>query len=93
MPGVPNAFEACIHGIAHWRRGQGIGVVVEGQTEWDMWSVDPRRYTDYTDQDYVTKGVWKYGHVCNAFPMARMAQDAIKNLLFSRLRSRRTICL
>ena len=67
MPGVPNAFEACVFtfGIA---QGGGAGKVLaewitEGHTEWDMWSCDPRRYTDYTDQDYcVAKGMEIYGH-------------------------------
>ncbi len=67
MPGVPNAFEACVFtfGIA---QGGGAGKVLaewitEGQTEWDMWSCDPRRYTDYTDADYcVETGKQVYGH-------------------------------
>ena len=67
MPGVPNAFEACVFtfGIA---QGGGAGKVLaewitEGQTEWDMWSCDPRRYTDYTNQEYcVAKGMEVYGH-------------------------------
>ena len=67
MPGVPNAFEACVFtfGIA---QGGGAGKVLaewitEGQTEWDMWSCDPRRYTDYTDHDYcVAKGMEIYSH-------------------------------
>ncbi|WP_300550010.1 FAD-dependent oxidoreductase [Roseovarius sp.] len=67
MPGVPNAFEACVFtfGIA---QGGGAGKVLaewitEGQTEWDMWSCDPRRYTDYTDSDYcIQKGMEVYGH-------------------------------
>ncbi|MDG1935649.1 MAG: FAD-dependent oxidoreductase [Paracoccaceae bacterium] len=67
MPGVPNAFEACVFtfGIA---QGGGAGKVLaewitEGYTEWDMWSCDPRRYTDYTDRDYcVAKGAEIYGH-------------------------------
>ncbi|MEM7067244.1 MAG: FAD-dependent oxidoreductase [Pseudomonadota bacterium] len=67
MPGVPNAFEACVFtfGIA---QGGGAGKVLsewitEGGTEWDMWSCDPRRYTDYTDQDYCNqKGMEVYGH-------------------------------
>ena len=67
MPGVPNAFEACVFtfGIA---QGGGAGKVLaewvtEGQTEWDMWSCDPRRYTDYTDHEYcVAKGKEIYGH-------------------------------
>jgi dimethylglycine dehydrogenase len=49
MPGVPNAFEACVFtfGIARaaararcWPNGSP-----EGETEWDMWSCDPRRFT------------------------------------------------
>ncbi|MBY6160574.1 FAD-dependent oxidoreductase [Mameliella alba] len=67
MPGVKNAFEACVFtfGIA---QGGGAGKVlaewiVDGQTEWDMWAVDPRRYTDYTDQDYCNlKGMEVYGN-------------------------------
>ncbi|AAV96627.1 FAD-dependent oxidoreductase [Ruegeria pomeroyi] len=67
MPGVKNAFEACVFtfGIA---QGGGAGKVlaewiVDGQTEWDMWSCDPRRYTDYTDHDYcVQKGMEVYGN-------------------------------
>ncbi len=67
MPGVPNAFEACVFtfGIA---QGGGAGKVLaewvtEGATEWDMWSCDPRRFTGYTDPDYcVEKGKEVYGH-------------------------------
>ena len=67
MPGVENAFEACVYtfGIA---QGGGSGKVlaewiVDGHTEWDMWAVDPRRYTDYTDHDYcVAKGLEVYGN-------------------------------
>ncbi|MCE8547686.1 FAD-dependent oxidoreductase [Ruegeria pomeroyi] len=67
MPGVKNAFEACVFtfGIA---QGGGAGKVlaewiVDGQTEWDMWSCDPRRFTDYTDHDYcVAKGMEVYGN-------------------------------
>jgi dimethylglycine dehydrogenase len=67
MPGVPNAFEACVFtfGIA---QGGGAGKVlsewiIEGQTEWDMWSCDPRRYTNYTDPQYcVDKALEIYGN-------------------------------
>ncbi|MFK7861209.1 MAG: FAD-dependent oxidoreductase [Granulosicoccus sp.] len=31
--------------IAEW--------IVDGKPEWDLWSLDPRRYTDYADQPYV----------------------------------------
>ncbi|MEF9601394.1 FAD-dependent oxidoreductase [Paracoccus sp. PXZ] len=61
MPGVPNAFEACVFtfGIC---QGGGAGKVlaewiIEGATEWDMWSCDPRRFTGFEDQDYaIAKG-------------------------------------
>lgn len=67
MPGVKNAFEACVFtfGIA---QGGGAGKVmaewiIDGHTEWDVWAVDPRRYTDYTDQDYCNqKGLEVYGN-------------------------------
>lgn len=67
MPGVKNAFEAhsFTFGIA---QGGGAGKVMaewimHGETEQDMWSVDPRRYTDYTDHDYcLSKALETYGH-------------------------------
>jgi len=67
MPGVPNAFEACVFtfGIC---QGGGAGKVLaewitEGATEWDMWSCDPRRFTGHEDHDYcVAKGKEVYGH-------------------------------
>lgn len=67
MPGVKNAFEAhsFTFGIA---QGGGAGKVlaewvIDGHTEWDMWAVDPRRFTDYTDQDYCNKkGMEVYGN-------------------------------
>lgn len=67
MPGVPNAFEACVFtfGIC---QGGGAGKVLaewitEGATEWDMWSCDPRRFTGFEDRDYaIAKGMEVYGH-------------------------------
>ena len=67
MPGVRNAFEACVFtfGIA---QGGGAGKVLaewitEGTTEWDMWSCDPRRFTGFTDEEYcIEKGKEIYGH-------------------------------
>ena len=67
MPGVPNAFEACVFTFGICQAG-GAGKVlaewvVEGETEWDMWSCDPRRFTDHTDPDYcVAKAKEVYGH-------------------------------
>ena len=51
MPGVPNAFEACVFTFGIAQAG-GAGKVLaewvtEGQTEWDMWSCDPRRFTAF----------------------------------------------
>ncbi|MEM8978346.1 MAG: FAD-dependent oxidoreductase [Pseudomonadota bacterium] len=67
MPGVKNAFEghSFTFGIA---QGGGAGKVLSewimhGETEQDMWSVDPRRYTDYCDHDYcLAKALETYGH-------------------------------
>ncbi len=67
MPGVPNAFEACVFTFGIAQAG-GAGKVLaewitEGQTEWDMWSCDPRRFTGFIDQDYTNqKGMEIYGY-------------------------------
>ncbi len=67
MPGVPNAFEACVFTFGICQAG-GAGKVLaewvtEGETEWDMWSCDPRRFTDFCDQPYtIAKGMEVYGH-------------------------------
>ncbi len=67
MPGVPNAFEACVFTFGIAQAG-GAGKVLaewvtEGATEWDMWSCDPRRFTGYTDPEYcVAKAKEVYGH-------------------------------
>ncbi len=67
MPGVVNAFEAhsFTFGIA---QGGGAGKIISewimhGHTEWDMWAIDPRRYTGYVDAGYTTaKALETYGH-------------------------------
>ena len=67
MPGVETAIEAhsFTFGIV---QGGGAGKtlaewIVHGQTEWDMWAVDPRRYTDYADHSYcLEKALETYGH-------------------------------
>ncbi len=67
MPGVPNAFEACVFTFGICQAG-GAGKVLaewitEGATEWDMWSCDPRRFTGFEDRDYcIKKGMEVYGH-------------------------------
>ena len=68
MPGVPNAFEACVFtfGIA---QGGGAGKllaewVTQGEPEHDSWALDPRRFTAHaSDPDYaVAKAKEVYGH-------------------------------
>jgi dimethylglycine dehydrogenase len=68
MPGVPDAFEACVFTFGIAQAG-GAGKVLaewvtEGATEWDMWSCDPRRFTPFASApDYaVAKGMEVYGH-------------------------------
>ncbi|MBE7185216.1 MAG: FAD-dependent oxidoreductase [Methylobacterium mesophilicum] len=67
MPGVPNAFEACVFTFGIAQAG-GAGKILaervtEGRTEWDMWSCDPRRFTKFASApDYaVAKGLEVYG--------------------------------
>ncbi|MEM1345175.1 MAG: FAD-dependent oxidoreductase [Pseudomonadota bacterium] len=56
MPGVPNAYEA--HGFTFGIiQGGGAGKlmadwITEGETEWDAWSLDPRRFTGFADDAY-----------------------------------------
>ncbi|KQZ81919.1 dimethylglycine dehydrogenase [Mesorhizobium sp. Root157] len=68
MPGVPNAFEACVFTFGIAQAG-GAGKVLaewvtEGQTEWDMWSCDPHRFTAFAAEPgyAVAKGKEIYGH-------------------------------
>ncbi|MCP5035990.1 MAG: FAD-dependent oxidoreductase [Rhodobacteraceae bacterium] len=67
MPGVQNAYEACVFTFGIAQAG-GAGKVLaewitDGVTEWDMWSCDPRRFTDHTDHKYnVAKGMEVYGN-------------------------------
>jgi dimethylglycine dehydrogenase len=77
MPGVPNAFEACVFTFGICQAGGAGKVLAEwvtaGGTEWDMWSCDPRRFTGWEDPAYcVAKGMEVYGHeYAMHFPMAR----------------------
>ena len=68
VPGVPNAFEACVFTFGICQAG-GAGKVlsewiIEGGTEQDMWAVDPRRFTAFASaQDYAdAKGMEVYGN-------------------------------
>ncbi len=67
MPGVKNAFEAHSFTFGIVQAG-GAGKVMaewitEGETEWDMWAVDSRRYTEHADFDFcLNKALETYGH-------------------------------
>ena len=56
--GLQNFYHCCgfSFGIC---QGGGAGKsmaewIIDGKPEWDLWHMDPRRYTDYADQQYVT---------------------------------------
>ena len=56
VPGRRNAFEACAFTFGIVQAG-GAGkimadYILEGEPEWDMWSLDPRRYTDFVGKTY-----------------------------------------
>ena len=67
MPGVPNAFEACVFTFGIAQAG-GAGKVlaewiVDGAPEWDMWAIDPRRYGGHLPQEAVNaRGLQVYRH-------------------------------
>jgi dimethylglycine dehydrogenase len=93
MPGVPNAFEACVFTFGIAQAG-GAGKVLaewvtEGATEWDMWSCDPRRFTKFAeDHDYcVAKGMEVYGHEY-AIHFPRHAWPAGRNMKKSPIHDR-----
>ncbi len=67
MPGVKNAFEAHSFTFGIVQAGGAGKVMAEwittGETEWDMWAVDGRRYTDHADFDFChNKALETYGH-------------------------------
>ncbi len=86
MPGVKDAFEACVFTFGITQAGGAGKVLAEwvtkGETEWDMWSVDPRRYTDYTDPQYcIDKAIEVYGHeYAMHFPYHRWPAGADRRL-------------
>lgn len=67
MPGVPDAYEACVFTFGIIQAG-GAGKllsewIVEGETEAESWALDPRRFTDYATLDYVrAKAIEVYSH-------------------------------
>ena len=67
MPGVPDAFEACVFTFGIVQAG-GAGRllaewITEGETSTDSWSVDPRRFADHANQVYAeARGIEVYSH-------------------------------
>ncbi|XDZ62813.1 FAD-dependent oxidoreductase [Alphaproteobacteria bacterium LSUCC0396] len=67
MPGVPNAFEACVFTFGIVQAG-GAGkllaeIIIEGEADSDSWAVDPRRFTDHVDTAYTAaKAIETYSH-------------------------------
>jgi len=59
LPGRRNAY--CMLGLrAGVGEGGGLGkvlaeIIVDGQSEWDTWVLDPRRFTQYADEAYTSK--------------------------------------
>ena len=59
VPGKRNAF--CMLGLrAGVGEGGGLGkvlaeVMMNGESEWDTWALDPRRFTQYADETYASK--------------------------------------
>ena len=55
-PGLTNFYEACVFSFGIVQAG-GAGKtladwVVDGESEWDLWSLDPRRFTGHVTMDY-----------------------------------------
>ncbi|MSO93839.1 MAG: FAD-dependent oxidoreductase [Rhodospirillales bacterium] len=55
-PGLQNFYECCVFSFGIVQAG-GAGKalaewVVEGETEWDLWSLDPRRFTGHVGKQY-----------------------------------------
>ncbi len=67
IPGLHNAY-ACLGLRAGIGEGGGHGkclaeIIVHGECEWEMWDLDPRRFTDFADQPYTAaKAIEEYQH-------------------------------
>lgn len=59
LPGRRNAY--CMLGLrAGVGEGGGLGkvlaeIIVDGESEWDTWVLDPRRFTQYADEGFASK--------------------------------------
>ena len=65
IPGVRNAY-ACLGLRAGIGEGGGLGkmlaeIMIYGESEWDSWVLDPRRFTEYATVDYTAlKAIEEY---------------------------------
>ena len=90
-PGLGGVYEACVFTFGIAQAG-GAGKVLaewvtEGETEWDVWACDPRRFTGFADQTYCdVKGMEVYGHEY-AMHFPRHAWPAGRNRRLSALHS------
>jgi len=96
VPGLRNAFEACAFSFGITQSG-GAGKtlsewVIDGEPEWDLWSLDPRRFTDHATRSYVTaKALELYqheyaiGYPCEERPAGRPAKTSP---LYERLKAK-----
>src|SRR6185437_12034654 len=94
--GLPNFFQCCCFsfGIAQ-AGGAGKSIaewIVEGEPEWDLWPLDPRRYTDYATKRYVVeKAVELYqNEYAIAFPYEERpaGRPARTTALYDRLKAK-----
>ena len=66
-PGLRNFYECCVFSFGIVQSG-GAGKllsdwIVEGEPEWDIWGLDPRRYTGYVTKSYTeAKAIELYQH-------------------------------
>ncbi len=94
--GLKNLFQCCCFSFGIAQAG-GAGKtlaewIIDGEPEWDFWSLDPRRYTDYATKSYVVaKAVELYqNEYAIAFPQEERpaGRPAKATPLYERLKSK-----
>jgi dimethylglycine dehydrogenase len=94
--GLPDFYLCCAFSFGIVQAG-GAGKaiaewIVEGQPEWDLWGLDPRRYTDYANQAYTrarARELYQYEYAI-AFPFEERpaGRPARTTPLYETLRAR-----
>ncbi|MGI9493043.1 MAG: GcvT family protein, partial [Geminicoccaceae bacterium] len=94
--GLKNFYQCCCFSFGIAQAG-GAGKtlaewVIEGEPEWDLWALDPRRYTDYATKTYVTaKAIELYqNEYAIGFPFEERAagRPARTSPLYDRLKTK-----